>query len=432
MEEIERAKNIIIKNSEYYSRLIEYCLDDVKEAIDQNDRNKLRIYYFFEKLCNLLKENNILYKNFPNIDTYFQQSYNSLNETEILNRIYFGLDTIPQKVRIHLEFVQYLKFICCSSDLEEIYYRALIYELSYKVNMYQYLLKLASVETKNTTEFLQEKEKRLKVINEIYGEILKNKYFENSILYQKIKYDRNKYSELGDKEIKKINELYWYSLCSSYKNMNELFLFLTYNYHNYDGANFKLKNIELDINAVIEETNNFLDPYKTKNKKSFIDSECKTSGTLISELADKLKKDIRGKKINKDVSDKIEKLKEVKSFSDFINIVYGMLSYKIHMCDIFDEEFDIYKNSILFYKEFYITQILDLIYKFISIFYQDNIVGDYQMRILIIWLWKINLDIIQGKNLEENLKVLRDEEEKLKKYNKYWKIYQEIKEKTLS
>lgn len=407
MNEIELSIKKIKINSELYSLIFQYYLNDIKNLISGDD-DKKRLYNFFEKICNLL------------------------TETDFLN-IKNDLDTFPQKVRIQLEYIQYLKFICCSKDLEEIYYKALIYELSYSINLYQYFIELHKITIElinnnyDENEFLAEKEKRLNSINELYKKIVKNKYYKGSILSKKIKQNQKDFFSLNDKNLKKINELYWYSLCSDYKTMNELFLVLTYNYQNHNGYNFEVKNLKEEIDFLIESVNHTFDPDKTRNKKNCINPNEKTLGTLISELNDILKNPKKKKKLKPDIQNRILALENIRNISKFKNIIYGILSYKIHMCDIFDIEENIYKNSILYYKTFYSTEMSDLIFRFIDIFYENE--NDNELMKYIAYSLKIIIDMSlkSSQNLVKKIEVLEVSEKKIQKNNKYWNKYKIIK-----
>lgn len=399
IEEIRRLSKI-------YSEVFKYYLDDINNKIG-NDYNKIRMYTFFEKM------------------SYYLGEANQILELDFIREAPEDIETFPQKARIHLEFTQYLKFICCDSDLEKTFYRSMIYEFSYEVNMCKYFIKLIRLNEQMSKENFMKKEeiqneirKMMFKINQKYEQIIINPYFKDSIFFKKFKYKNEIKKSLVPNDLKKITEIYWYSLCSEYKTMAELFLFLTFNYR--DGFNKKKEKFPIDeIKPLIVEVNKILDSENTKNKKLNIEIDGKTLPTLISELKDKtestrFKKNNRiSEKIKKEITDKIENLQEIKIESDFKSLIYEILSYKIHACDIFCDENNIFKNTLEYYKSFYTIEIIDLIKKFFDIFYEDK--SEIKFRIFCLWKIKLEYDKQGEEYLKKNNFDLLAKEKDLKK-----------------
>ncbi|MGL4450639.1 MAG: hypothetical protein ACRCTZ_05565, partial [Sarcina sp.] len=112
----------------------------------------------------------------------------------------------------------------------------------------------------------------------------------------------------------------------------------------------------------------------------------------------------------------------------FPNIIYEMTSYKIHACDILENEEVVFKNTIIYYSKLYSMEILDLIERFRYFLYPQ----DYIKMRKIFALWKANVDLrVKGSKYLEKYGVdLRKEEEKLKKSRKWWSAYKELCNKT--
>ena len=147
----------------------------------------------------------------------------------------------------------------------------MIYEFIYEINIYKYEKNLKKYhdsyfekesENEEFDKFMKEK---IEKINNLYKAICRNNFFPQTELYTRINKKGIK-KELLEKDILKIKELYWYSFCSNCKNMNELFLQLTYYYDKYDGDNFIDITLEEKVQKIVEKFNESSDVARTKNK----------------------------------------------------------------------------------------------------------------------------------------------------------------------
>lgn len=441
-KKIKEIKN----NSKYYSLYFRYYLEEIEKKKKKGEEKNI-LCKFFRKLQYFLEEAEII----------FDANY---------------IETLPQKTRIHFEFIQYLKFICCSIDSEEMFFKGLVYEFCHKVKTYGYFIKLAKnterfCKTLDTVDYLNEKIARIESINRTYKKIIVNKNFEGSSLCKSLNFKKKQQRELNDKDLKRLNQLYWYSMCSEYKDMNELLLMLTFNYNQKDKSEIGKKNLKKEIEQLGEEIDIILNK-KEQNidcskeeiktniseiKKKIGDKELietkdliedinkledninkflnkktqdkqKNSKMLISEMKDK----IANKKLSEEVIDKIAYLNSQIEDAVFPNIIYEMTSYKIHACDILENEEVVFKNTTIYYSKLYSMEILDLIERFIYFLYPQ----DYIKMRKIFALWKANVDLrVKGsKHLEKYGVDLRKEEEKLKKSRKWWSAYKELCNKT--
>lgn len=394
MSNIDILKNHLIS----YGKLGKYLLNDI--VIPTEDSYKKNIYIFFEKFFYLLDE-------FSN-DIYIENNFS-------------------QKMRLLIEYSYNLKFICCSSNIEEMYYRTLIYDFLHQINLYNYFIKITNITKEfykqdftKLQKWIDEKRKKEDSIQVIYEKILKNTSFKDSIFSKKIDFKENT-SQFNIKKLLNLNQMYWYSLCSNYRNLNELFLGMVYNYTDYVGMDFKEKNIKDDLKNTILTVNTCL---KTK-----IELANKTDKTLISELKDIINNPKKSKNIKKDLNKEIQKFINIKAETDYLTSLYDILSYKVHACDILENENNIYTNSLIYLKTFHVSEVYPLIIRFVDIFYENNL---KTIMKLFIYAWKSELDYYfcnSSKNINDMYKIKKDLQE-IKKIGNIsevdWRKYEEI------
>ena len=85
------------------------------------------------------------------------------------------------KLRAQIEFIQYLKFICCSSEKEEIFLRSMIYEFIYEINIYKYEKNLKKYhdsyfekesENEEFDKFIKEKIEKINICIRLFVKII--------------------------------------------------------------------------------------------------------------------------------------------------------------------------------------------------------------------------------------------------------------------
>lgn len=407
MEEIVLIK----ENLDIWNNFFEYFFQKLDKEI--KDENIKRVLYFYKKLSSLLSE-----------------SLDLLNEEKY--------ELFLDKLRAQIEFIQYLKFICCSSEKEEIFLRSMIYEFIYEINIYKYEKNLKKYhdsyfekesENEEFDKFMKEK---IEKINNLYKAICRNNFFPQTELYTRINKKGIK-KELLEKDILKIKELYWYSFCSNCKNMNELFLQLTYYYDKYDGDNFIDITLEEKVQKIVEKFNESSDVARTKNKGKIISIEGKTLGSIIEELKDK----VRNPRFNKENSIEkkqiileIKELKKIKIGASFKNLIYEMLSYKIHASDILNNNFKLNNDLLIYYESIFTLELYALVKQFFNVFYDSKTAK--QKKIMFYYI-KVEKDLMDKKKkyLEEyDIEELKLKIEKyklnIKTTEKFWQEYKEL------
>ena len=242
-----------------------------------------------------------------------------------------------------------------------------------------------------------------------------------------------KRKELLEKDILKIKELYWYSFCSNCKNMNELFLQLTYYYDKYDGDNFIDITLEEKVQKIVEKFNESSDVARTKNKGKIISIEGKTLGSIIEELKDK----VRNPRFNKENSIEkkqiileIKELEKIKIGASFKNLIYEMLSYKIHASDILNNNFKLNNDLLIYYESIFTLELYALVKQFFNVFYDSKTAK--QKKIMFYYI-KVEKDLMDKKKKYLEECGIEDLKLKIKKYKaniktveKLWIEYQEL------